>query len=45
MDQEKDKKKDVNKLSPEELLDKEKEIEEARRQGKSEAWIRMNLDV
>lgn len=43
MDQEKDKKKDGNKLSPEELLDKE--IEEAHRQGKSEAWIRMNLDV
>lgn len=40
MDQEKDK--DGNKLS-EELL--AKEIEEARRQGKSEAWIRMNLDV
>lgn len=29
----------------EERTDLEKEIEQARKEGKSEAWIRMNLDI
>ncbi len=43
MNKEEKGKKEAEKLSQDERL--KKEIEDARRQGKSEAWIRMNLDV
>lgn len=41
-------KKDLLELEEQEhdqLRNLEKEIEQARKEGKSEAWIRMNLDI
>lgn len=41
-------KKDILESEQQELdqiTDLEKEIEQARKEGKSEAWIRMNLDI
>lgn len=39
----KDRKNEVIKETQEERL--QEEIEQARKEGKSEAWIRMNLDI